>query len=252
VKIIGACILRNAERYLPGLLRSLAWLDAVIICDDHSDDGTSESLLGYSTNKILRISILKPWFTEPMMAVGSRKRDTTRELAIRNDFVSRVFETEHPDAVILIDSDELVTCALRPHVERVVNTLELDSIALTCNHVFDESRYLHVYEQTWNGVRMVDPHVRVITRPQMYVIGDWPTSPDCFLRPSRKTLCLDGPFHYHLKYAKGSGPSNYSLSFLPNEINEFTAAEYLRYHRYPFPVDIASLITGVFNRNAVL
>jgi len=50
-----------------------------------------------------------------------------------------------------------VSMTLRPYVEAIMSDARYDSIALSCNHLYDDRHYVHIYSAIWNGVDMVDP-----------------------------------------------------------------------------------------------
>lgn len=247
MKILAASIIRNVDLFLEKMIRSISWVDQIVIYDDYSSDNTKRILSILSLrSEIPRLTLLKPLFKYPMItSLPNGSRDLRHEIKVRNTFINFVFSKFNPDALLLIDGDELMSRELRPFMERVIKNPLYDSIAITCNHVFDKSFYLHVYEATWNGVMMVDPHVRVLTKFQKYQKGEYRNVPDCFLKPSSKTLCLDGPYHYHLKYIRGLNQTNYSFRFLPKDLNERDELlkKYLRRYRFPFPVDLKPLIS---------
>lgn len=242
MNIIAAAIVRNVSRFIPDVIESLAWADRIVVCDDHSSDDTS-SLLHKLGAKDHHLAVIRPWYSGTMFeSLPNGRRNISRELTIRNQFIKRLFDQFTPDAVLLFDGDELFSSALKKYICHVVGHEEFDSIALTCNHLFSRNYYLHVYENNWNGVSMVDPHVRVITKVQLYQSGEWEEVPDCMLKHTKNTLCLDGAYHYHLKYCERLHQINHSLRSLPNHITLETTQTYMRLHRFPFPSDLHSII----------
>ncbi|NCP67929.1 glycosyltransferase family 2 protein [Candidatus Peregrinibacteria bacterium] len=243
MKIVAANIVHNAELLIAYAVQSLSWADHIILCNDHCSDNTINIL--EATRKVLpcKLTIIPPWFDKTMMLINqSGKRDIQREISIRNQFLQTLFNKYDFDAVVLFDSDELFSQELRPIIEKVINEKEYNSVALTCNHLFDKDHYLHIFENSWNGVYLVDPHVRVLTKFQPYEPGEWKDTPDCMLRPTHRTLCLDGAFHYHLKYVSTLDLPNYSLKFLPQKLSREILQIYLRPNRYPHPPDLKEML----------
>jgi hypothetical protein len=107
-----------------------------------------------------------------------------------------------------------VSMTLRPYVEAIMSDARYDSIALSCNHLYDDRHYVHIYSAIWNGVDMVDPYVRGLKNFIPYEPGAYQGVPDCFIRPSEKTACLDIPAHFHLRYLKRLDRRNAALRFL--------------------------------------
>lgn len=251
MKILATSIIKNADLFLEKMIRSISWVDQIIIYDDYSSDNTKRILSNLSLRpNIPDITLIKPLFNHSMITYRPNgSRDLRHEMKVRNTFLNLVFSKFNPDAILLVDGDELMSRELKPFIESVIKSPVYESIAITCNHIFDKSFYLHVYEATWNGVTMVDPHVRVLTKFQKYQKGEYEGVPDCFLKPSSKTLCLDGPYHYHLKYIRGLNQTNYSFRFLPKDLNERDKPlkKYLRRYRFPFPNDLKPMINYYLN-----
>ncbi|BCX14631.1 MAG: hypothetical protein KatS3mg088_314 [Patescibacteria group bacterium] len=244
MKILAASIIKNAELFIESMITSISWVNQIVIYDDHSSDKTRSILSILSRrHNIPKLTLIEPLFQHSMINyLPNGSRDLQHEMKVRNTFLDFIFSNFKFDALVLIDGDELISRNLKPFIEKVVRDPFYNSIAITCNHIFDKNFYLHVYEAVWNGVLMVDPHVRVLTRFQKYQKGEYENVPDCFLKPTSKTLCLDGAYHYHLKYIKGLKQNNYAFRFLPRDLNDKVTKQYLRKYRFPFPNDLKSLI----------
>ena len=122
------------------------------------------------------------------------ERDTSNEMRIRNKFVQFVFQNYSPCIAVLIDGDELISRDLLPHILAMSNDDRYDSIAFGCLHLYDDSRYLHLFPAPWNGIAMIDPHVRVMKSAFAYEPGEYFDSADCFIRPSPRTPGLRQQF----------------------------------------------------------
>jgi hypothetical protein len=143
---------------------------------------------------------------------------------------------------MLVDGDELMSVGLQPIINNAFEDGQTFNIALTCNHLYDREHYLHFNTSIWNGVALIDPHVRVLKAFQAYEPGDWEDTPDCFMRHSRYSLCIDGPYHFHLRYLRALKLPNYSIRGIPAQP---TSQDYLRLLRkLPFrlPEDIAPIL----------
>ncbi len=205
--IVGAAIVRNVAATVADMLASMKWVDKMVVVDDASDDGTRELLEAYRSHSRDWLEVWPSWFRSPMMPIVNGRRDTSRELIVRNDFLARLFDSWNESAVVLIDGDELMSCVLRSMIEeRVLRRGINDSIALSCYHMVGDRHYIRVYEDVWNAERLIDPHVRVITRAYRYRAGAWSDLPDCFVAPTPRTLCLPEPIHIHLKFLLARAP----------------------------------------------
>jgi len=246
MKILAASIIKNVELFIESMITSISWVDQIVIYNDHSTDNTKKILSALSGRpNIPQLTLIEPLFRHSMITyLPNGSRDLRYEMQVRNTFLDFVFYNFNPDALVLIDGDELISRNLKPFIQKIVKDPFYNSIAITCNHIFDKKHYLHIYEATWNGVPMVDPHVRVLTKFQKYQKGEYENVPDCFLKPSSKTLCLDGAYHYHLKYIKWLKQRNYAFRFLPKDLNEKETKRYLREYRFSFPNDLKPLISG--------
>lgn len=244
MKLVAASIIRNEEKYIETMVRSLSWINQLVIYNDHNDDETLAILNKLASQRdVPKIEVINPLSGKTMLSVlPDGTRDVVNEMQIRNQFLQKVFGNYSPDAVVLIDGDELMSKNLLPFVEKIIADNTFDSIALTCNHIYDEKHYLHVFQAVWNGVKMVDPHVRVLKKFMPYQKGEYSGVPDCFLKPTSKTLCLDIPAHYHLKYIKYLVNPNYSLRFLPENVKDFEKTEYVKVNRFSIPADLRPLV----------
>lgn len=253
MKILAASIIKNVDLFVESMITSISWANQIVIYDDHSSDNTKKILSTLSgRSNMPQLTLIEPLFQRSMITyLPDGSRDLQHEMNVRNTFLDFVFSNFKPDALVLIDGDELISKELKPFIEKVVRDPLYDSIAITCNHIFDKNFYLHIYEATWNGVPMVDLHVRVLTEFQKYQKGEYKNVPDCFLKPSSKTLCLDGAYHYHLKYIRGLKQRNYAFRFLPKDLNDKVTKKYFRKYRFPFPNDLKSLIDSYLDRYAL-
>lgn len=243
MKIVAASIVRNEEKYIDSMLKSINWTDEIVLYNDHSTDCTVSKALAFSELNNNKVKIIEPLSNKTMFSLlADGSRDLKNEINIRNTFISKVFSDYSPDAVVLIDGDELISIKLRKYIRRVLKDKKYNSIAFTCNHLYDTKRRLIVYPATWNGVSMIDPHVRVLTKLIRYTPGEYPGVPDCMLKFSDKTLCLDDSIHFHLKYLKSLKNINYSLRFLPKDVSEFEKTKYIQPISKILPIDIRKLV----------
>ena len=213
-RIIAASIIQDAKRFVRPLIESLSWADTHVIVDDHSTDGTA-TLLKTLSGLFPRLCLYEPWFSGPMLPVVDGRRDLTREQEVRNRFLDLLYEHYNPDALVLIDADEVMPTSVRAVVERMLAVGTHDAIAFECNHLVNKKSRLRVHEQCWNGVTMVDPHVRILFERRSYQPGVWANVPDCFIEPTERTCCMAGPYHFHLKYLEWLSEPNLALTDLP-------------------------------------
>jgi len=248
MKIVAASIVRNSRKFIRTMIESVRWVDQIIVCDDHSNDETKK-IINNLSKSIINLTLVSPFWQGTMMNYQKNgNRDISRELRIRNEFLKMIFEKFHPSVVVLIDADEIMSITLLKYIKDILGNGNYDSIALGCIHVYDKKNYIHVYETTWNGVKMIDPHVRVLTKYKQYQRGEYQNVPDCFIKPDHNTLCLDVPCHYHLKYIKSLKKINYSFRFLPKNVDNkiLKKEKYLRTYRFPFPDDLKQYINNYF------
>jgi hypothetical protein len=66
-------------------------------------------------------------------------------------------------------------------------------------HLYDEKRYIHLWEDMINGVNLIDPHTRVVNKEKRFEpLFDDGSHP--IINATEKTYCIHGPYHFHLKY----------------------------------------------------
>ena len=241
MKITAASIVKDSEQFIGSMISSISWVDRIVIYNDHSQDGSIEVA---KKNAKTELTIIDPLFPFSMFdKLKNGKRNLKNETIVRNAFLEILFYQFKPEALLLIDSDEIMSEALKPVIENLDKS-RFDSIALTCTHIFDKKSYLNVFPATWNNIKMVDPHVRILTRFQKYQKGEYQGVPDCFLKPTAKTLCLNGPYHYHLKYAPKKRQENLTFKFMEKQLNKNNTKKYLKSYRFQFPKDLIPIING--------
>lgn len=215
---IGAYVMvHNMAPLIPACISSISsWVDGIFIYDDHSTDGSLE---------VAKASAICPVFSEKSKSTDVSFR--TGELEVRNYLIDRAFEVLGVDILIILDADELLSEEIKPEILRVIEIDRFDSICFSTFHLYDENRYIHLWEADINGTKLIDPHTRIIKKGKYFTPlfgdGSHPT-----LEPTTKTLCLDKPLHFHLKYFNKSSLPNYSLFFLPERITEDDVNPYLR------------------------
>jgi glycosyltransferase involved in cell wall biosynthesis len=211
---IGACV------------QSLQWMDGIFIYDDNSDDGSLDIALKQSRTPIK--------FEKSQEKKVAFERG---ELKTRNYILDRAFQELRVDIMAIVDADELLSESIKPELLRAFSDPDTDSAALSTWHLYDENRYLHFWETEINGVRMVDPHTRIVTSGKyftpLFQDGSHP-----IIEPTSHTVCLNGPYHFHLKYHKGSTFPNYSIYFLPERIMEADIVSYRKPLPFALPRDI--------------
>lgn len=247
MRIVAASVVRNQANFIETMIRSVSWVDVLVIYLDHSGDATERIITELSHNTTLpQIDVISLGNREPMMSCRANgERDTSNEMSIRNEFVQFVFDKYSPSVAVLIDGDELMSNTLLPHIVALAEEDRYDSMAFGCLHLYDGSRYLDVFEATWNGITMIDPHVRVIKHPIVYEVGDYAESPDCFIRPSSKTFCLREPVHIHLKYLRCLSNRNHTLRSLPTDVRLFEQADRVRQLQFPIPLICKYSLNGI-------
>lgn len=233
VRIGALIIVRDMANVIPAAVRSLSWLDALYLFDDGSSDDSVKRALDCAA---MPVHVERTTLPAPMFEYG--------ELSVRNTLIRKAFQTLRTDYLVLLDADELLDYRLRPYIESL-GSGGFNSIALTCNHLYDPQSYLHVFEAECNGVTMVDPHIRVITPGLEFIEGVYPGCGHPYIAASDRTFCLDGPFHFHLKYWCESTYSNQSLDFLPPKVTEESAGNHLRKLRYSIPGNILDLVNSI-------
>ena len=244
MKIVAAAVVRNGEMFIETMIRSVSWVDTVAIYNDHSTDSTERIIEILRNDPIVPpIRIIPPMHEDTMMHyVASGERLIANEMRIRNAFIKLLFATYAPCVIILIDVDELMSLTLLPYIHTLITEERYNSIAISCTHLYDASQCIHVYPATWNGIAMIDPHVRIIKEYIPYESGDYPDVPDCFIRPSQLTLCLDIPAHIHLKYLKCLNRRTHALRCMSNDVTTFEHSDCLRPVRGSIPSDLQALV----------
>lgn len=231
---IGACIMvHNMAPFIGACIKSLQWVDEIFIFDDHSTDGSLETAQRYS-------SIPIKFERSSANDVAFRKG----ELESRNYILSRAFQELNVDVMVIIDADEMLSSHIKPKIIDLFNNSTTDSIAFSIWHLYDEKRYLHFWETTINGVKMVDPHTRIVKPGKRFTpLFDDGSHP--ILKATPATKCLHGPYHFHLKYHRRSKFPNYSLYFLPERPTLSDVAPYLRELPFELPEDIKSALSVI-------
>lgn len=243
MQIVALSIIQNNRPTIAAMLRSIAWVNRIVLVIDHSTDGTIDVVRPFfRADQFPPIEIIESPFPFSMMTHKDGRRDNSNELEYRNAVLRQVFEKYSQAAILLIDGDELLTGALRTIITNAFQNEQTSSIALTCNHLFDRERYLHFNASVWNGVPLIDPHIRVLRTFQAYETGDWEDTPDCFLRHSKRTLCIDGPFHFHLRYLNVLKMPNYSIHGISTQPADEDYLGLLRKLPFPLPQDIAPIL----------
>lgn len=232
MKIGAALMVRNMEWCVGAAISCLEWVDAIYLLDDHSSDATTELAKAHSA---VRVTVERSPFDRIAFVEG--------ECGVRNYMLERAFATTGADVLVLLDGDEILSSEVRPQIERAFAS-GADSIYLSTFHLFDLASYLHFWETKIDGMLLIDPHMRVVSRQKRYVplfaSGAHPIIPS-----TAATACVTEPLHFHLKYFHCSGQANYSLTFLPKWLDRDTVAPLLRQLPSPLPPSIVSAIGKV-------
>lgn len=231
--ILALCISRNAQETLPFMLNSISWVSKIVYVDDHSTDNSLETVHSFLLENDNLIDLQKNKEENNLLTYQNGKRDVANEMRIRNYWINYCFRNYTPDALLLIDSDEIMSCKLKEKIVRYLGT-NITSIGLECNHILSKDYRLNVYNQYWNDVMLIDPHVRVLFKKRQYIPGQWVNSPDCFLNYDKNTICLSEPLHFHLHYLPQYKRKNYAFKHLP----EYITIENSRPDCIPIPEDI--------------
>jgi glycosyltransferase involved in cell wall biosynthesis len=231
---IGACIMvHNMAPLIGACIKSLQWVDGVFIFDDHSTDGSIKVAKKYSK---VPIKIEKS-------STGSLAFEEG-ELQSRNYILEQAFKKLGADVMVIVDADEMLSSIIKPKIIEIFSDSSIDSIMFSTWHLYDEQKYLHFWETTVNGVKMIDPHTRVVRTGKRFTPlfndGSHP-----ILEATTATKCLHGPYHFHLKYHYRSTLPNYSIYFLPERPTSSNVAPYLRKLPFKLPKDIASAMLVV-------
>jgi glycosyltransferase involved in cell wall biosynthesis len=231
---IGACIMvHNMAPFIGACVKSLQWVDCIFIFDDHSTDGSLEIAQKYSS---VPIKFEKSFTNDVAFREG--------ELKIRNYILSRAFQELDVDVMIIIDADEMLSSLIKPKIINLFKNPNVDSIAFSTWHLYDEKFYLHFWETTINGVRMVDPHTRII-KPSKRFMPLFNDGSHPILEATPATKCFYGPYHFHLKYHHRSKYPNYSIYFLPERLTFSDVKPYLRKLPFKLPKDIKSALSVI-------
>lgn len=235
---IGACIMvHNMAPFIGACVQSLQWTDGIFIYDDHSTDKSVEVAQEHSTIPI---------------KVEQSKKDGVAfergELETRNYVIDRAFEELNVDILLIVDADEVFSSLLRPRIVESFMNSDMDGMMFSIWHLYDNTRYIHFWETKINGVDMIDPHTRVIKKNRhftpLFEDGSHP-----ILEPTINTVCLHGPYHFHLKYYHKSTLPNYSIYFLPERPTENDISPYLRVLPFELPDDVKSAISLIDWKN---
>lgn len=229
---IGACIIvHNMASLIGACVKSLQWVDNIFILDDHSTDGSVENAKKYSKVpiKFERFSTGNLTFREG-------------ELQSRNYVLDQAFKELGANVMVIVDADEMLSSLIKPKIIEILNNSSTDSIMFSTWHLYDKLKYLHFWETTVNGVKMIDPHTRIIKSGKHFTpLFDDGSHP--ILDATAATKCLHGPYHFHLKYHHQSTFPNYSIYFLPERPTASDVAPYLRKLPFRLPNDIASALS---------
>ncbi len=216
----------NMEGLLPACINSVNWADAIYLFDDHSNDRSIAVSKKFCRTKLF---LEKSPFRKIAFEQG--------ECEVRNFIIKNAFEKTNVDVLILLDADEMMADILKPVIISAFSGGNFDSIAINIWHLFDKKHYIDIWETKMNGVTMVDPHVRVIQKGK-YFQERFSDGSHPFIKVTKKTLCLNGAYHYHLKYFYALRLPNYSLFFLPEYPKKADFFPYLRPISFTLPKDI--------------
>ncbi len=217
--LIGACV------------KSLQWVDGIFIFDDHSTDGSVEVAKKYSK---VPIKFEKSSASNLAFKEG--------ELQSRNYVLDRAFKNLGADVMVIIDADEMLSSTIKSKIIEIFDDSSADSIMFSTWHLYDERKYLHFWETTINGIKMIDPHTRIVKPGKRFTpLFDDGSHP--VLEATTATRCLHGPYHFHLKYHHRSTLPNYSIYFLPERPTDSDIALYLRELPFKLPGDITSALS---------
>jgi hypothetical protein len=226
LKIGIAIMVHNMEDLVPACIASVKWADGVYVFDDHCTDKTITCIKKHCTTKL----IVEPSPFKNMAFAHS-------ELEIRNYIIEQAFKNLGVDVLVLLDADELLADTIRPVIESAFSNKDIDSIAFNIWHLYTEKKYIHIWETSINGIRMVDPHIRIITKNicfhARYSDGSHPG-----IKFTERTLCLHGAYHFHMKYMKKLRLPNYSFHFLPKYFTGKEVSPFLRTLPFTLPSDV--------------
>ena len=220
-----AIMVNNMEDVIPACISSVNWADGVYVFDDHCTDDTITNVKKHCTTKL---EVEASPFKKIAFEHG--------ELEARNYVIEQAFKRLGTKVLVLLDADELLSDTIRPVIESAFSNKSIESIAFNIWHLYTEREYIHVWETSINGIRMVDPHIRVITKNirfhARYSDGSHPG-----IKFNEHTLCLHGAYHFHVKYMKKLALPNYSFHFLPKYFTEEEVTPFLKTLPFTLPSD---------------
>jgi len=226
---IGACIMvHNMAPLIGACVKSLQWVDSIFIFDDHSTDESVKIAQKYSK---VPIKFEKSSASSFAFQEG--------ELQSRNYVLDQAFKKLGTDVMVTIDADEMLSSTIKPKIIEIFNDSSIDNVMFSTWHLYDKRRYLHFWETTVNGVKMIDPHTRIV-RPGKRFTPLFNDGSHPILEATTATKCLHRPYHFHLKYHHRSTLPNYSIYFLPERPTSSDVTPYLRKLPFELPKDIAS------------
>ncbi|MBK8037256.1 MAG: glycosyltransferase [Verrucomicrobiaceae bacterium] len=215
---IGACLMvRNMRCTIGAAIASLSNVaDSIYLLDDNSADDSAKVAIAHAT-----VPIVVDRADDRVCAFARG------ELEVRNTMIETAFERLQCDVLVLSDADELFSPLTRALITSVMNqNSPYNSVCIPIYHLHQTDTYFHIWQTEFNGVRLIDPHVRIIRRGVKYQAlfkdGSHPTIP-----PTAATFCCPGPYHYHLKYYHLSPFPNYAFDFLPRYFSIEQARPYL-------------------------
>ena len=233
MKVGAALMVNNMSPFIASSIRSLEWCDAIFLFDDHSTDDT--------------VSLAKGAARVPLICESSPFEQTAfkvGEVRVRNYIVERAFVALKCDVLMIVDGDEVFSRKTRGALSEVFATPAVDRAVFPTWHLFDARRYFRVWETEVCEVTLVDPHVRAIRRgpgfETSFADGSHPR-----IRVTDNTASCLGPYHFHLKYFRGSPFPNYTFDFLPKWIKEGDALPFLQELPFDLPLDIRDPLESI-------
>ena len=207
---------------------------SIYLLDDNSTDDSAAVAVAHST---VPIAVAKADDTNCAFARG--------ELGVRNSMLEAAFDRLDCDVLVLCDADEMFSPLTKTLIAAVMDHDDSwDSICIPIYHLYGPDTYFHLWRTTFNGVTMIDPHVRIVRRGVKYQAlfedGSHPT-----IHPTSTTFCCPGPYHYHLKYFHRAPFPNYTFDFLPRYFSSEEAQPYLRPLDHSLDESLQNLIQGV-------
>ncbi len=240
MKIGVAIMVNNMEDVVSSCISSVNWTNGIYIFNDHCTDKTIDLIRENCKTKLI---------------IENSPFDKTAfehsELKTRNYIIQNAFLKLGVDALILLDADELISDIIKPVIISAFSNEKIDRIAFNIWHLFDEKRYFHIWETCINNIYMVDPHIRIIKKGVLfqprYSDGSHPG-----IKFTENTLCVNGAYHFHMKYMKKLKLPNYSFYFLPKYIKDKDAKPFLRKINFSLPVDIKKSLKLLATNNTKL